>query len=174
MQRRIGSYLCLAVAFTSVGLTACPKDKPATTPDAGSDAAAPSDENKDPCLASCETVAHCQGFPLSGCEGEISCSRWPAANWRSEVSSAYLACQKRCPTDLESCNKVAFDVAGPARAIDMQYATACAAKKSACKAARNDVCGGQTLYREATVTEALACFDRSCEEFEACIDALFE
>jgi hypothetical protein len=71
--------------------------------------------------------------------------------------------------------EVAFATAGKRRAIDTEYATACALKESACGGSfKNDTCGEETLYLDSIVEAALGCLERPCEMVVDCVDAAFQ
>jgi hypothetical protein len=127
------------------------------------------------CHASCQIVAVCEGYPLSGCDGPTSCDGFPARTWREDVANDFFFCQAQCPKDPETCAKKAFATAKKPRAIDTKYAAACALKESACNGSfKNDTCGEETLYLESIVEAALACLDRPCEIVADCVDAAFQ
>jgi hypothetical protein len=127
----------------------------------------------DICREDCETFADCQGFPLSGCAGDIYCGGWPSELWRPEVLAAYQACQRSCPADPEACPRAAFAAAGAPRAIDSQYSDACRAKEVECSLP-NNVCGEESLYVESAVANALPCVSQTeCFRIDSCVDQAF-
>lgn len=136
----------------------------------------------DVCREDCETFANCQGFPLSGCAGSISCGGWPSDLWRKEVLTAYQNCQRTCPADPETCIQAAFAAAGDPRAIDSEYSSACAAKTTECERSGlvtldNNTCGDESLYVDSAVAKALACLTDAqpdCIGIGSCVDEAFD
>jgi hypothetical protein len=179
-MRAISVFLAVAVALVALGCG--DNDDSASAGTGGSTgsggtgaSSGAAGTNADRCRESCEAYAQCEGFPLSGCAGTISCDGWPANNWREEVASAYLQCLKECPNNPEECSDAAFDAAGASRTIDNEYASACEEKRAACTGSfRNDTCGEESLYLESAVESALACLNEPCTMVSNCVDAVFE
>lgn len=162
------------LAILGLVLVGCPDEDKNESENQGGAAGRVAVAVADRCRTSCETLAECDGFPLSGCAGDIDCHGWPGEAWREEVANAYLECQRTCPTDPDACSKAAFAAAGTVRAVDTTYAEACEKKRASCSSFQNNICGEETLYEESAVVSARSCLDMPCESVGFCIEKHFK